>query len=380
MKTWGWKTFLVKKNERGLLLRDGDFVKLLPPGQHRIRAWGHQLDLERFSLSQSAFEHPLAEYLMNEEPALIEREFVPVRLADDEIGLLYEDGLLADVLPPGSRRLYWKAMRILRVEVLPLPHDLRIDQVLVQRLQRMMERKSVGSVDGVLLSEVPQHHLGLLWVDGQVQECLQAGVHGFWQYGRTVQVQCVDMRAQTAEVSGQEILSRDKVGLRLNLSAIWRYADVLQCFSKLARPAEHVYRELQFALRKAVGQRTIDDLLGDKAAIDVEIRDAVAGRLADTGIVLDSVGVKDIILPGEMRSILAQVVEAEKAAQANLIRRREETAATRSLLNTARVMEDNPIALRMKELETLERVADRIDRISVVGGLDQVLNGLVKLR
>ena len=55
-------------------------------------------------------------------------------------------------------------------------------------------------------------------------------------------------------------------------------------------------------------------------------------------------------------------------------------AATRSLLNTAKVMEGNPVALRMKELETLERVAERIDKISVFGGLDQVLNGLVKLR
>ncbi|HXE39680.1 MAG TPA: slipin family protein, partial [Azonexus sp.] len=90
--------------------------------------------------------------------------------------------------------------------------------------------------------------------------------------------------------------------------------------------------------------------------------------------------VKDIVLPGEMKTILAQVVEAEKSAEANVIRRREETAATRSLLNTAKVMEDNPVALRLKELETLERVAERIDRISVFGGLDQVLNGLVQLR
>ena len=91
-------------------------------------------------------------------------------------------------------------------------------------------------------------------------------------------------------------------------------------------------------------------------------------------------GVKDIVLPGEMKTILAQVVEAGKSAEANVIRRREETAATRSLLNTAKVMEDNPVALRLKELETLERVAERIDKISVFGGLDQVLNGLVKLR
>jgi hypothetical protein len=60
-----------------------------------------------------------------------------------------------------------------------------------------------------------------------------------------------------------------------------------------------------------------------------------------------------------------------------VIRRREETAATRSLLNTAKVMEDNPIALRMKELETLEKVTEKI---SVYGGLDSVPKDLVKIR
>jgi regulator of protease activity HflC (stomatin/prohibitin superfamily) len=118
----------------------------------------------------------------------------------------------------------------------------------------------------------------------------------------------------------------------------------------------------------------------NKAAVDQTVLTQVRERLEGSGIALESVGVKDIILPGEMKTILAQVVEAEKSAQANVIRRREETAATRSLLNTAKVMEGNPVALRMKELETLERVAERIDKISVIGGLDQVLNGLVTLR
>lgn len=63
-----------------------------------------------------------------------------------------------------------------------------------------------------------------------------------------------------------------------------------------------------------------------------------------------------------------------------MIHRKEETAATQSLLKTAKVMEDNPVALRMKELETLERVAERIDKIFVFGGLDSVLKGLIKLR
>ena len=85
-------------------------------------------------------------------------------------------------------------------------------------------------------------------------------------------------------------------------------------------------------------------------------------------------GVKDIVLPGEMKTTLAQVVEAGKAAEANGIRRREETAATRALLNKAKEMEDNSVALRLKKMETLERVVERIDKFTVFGGLNQVLN------
>ena len=126
--------------------------------------------------------------------------------------------------------------------------------------------------------------------------------------------------------------------------------------------------------------RSLDELLENKQTIDEVVSAHIERTLAGFGLALDSVGVKDIVLPGEMKAILAQVVEAEKAAQANVIRRREETAATRSLLNTAKIMEENPTVLRLKELETLERVAEKIDKISVFGGLDQVLNGLVHIK
>ena len=85
-------------------------------------------------------------------------------------------------------------------------------------------------------------------------------------------------------------------------------------------------------------------------------------------------------LPGVMKELLGKVVEAEKVAQANVIRRREETNATRSLLNTAKVMESNAVALRLKELETLEKVTEKIGTISVYGGLDAVLNDLVRMK
>ena len=127
----------------------------------------------------------------------------------------------------------------------------------------------------------------------------------------------------------QFIRTRDMVSLRLNLSAIWRYKDVLKACTQLAKPAEHLYRELQFGLRAAVGTHSLDDLLENKTVIDDVVTAHVVSKLAAYGGALDGVGVKDIVLPGEMKTILAQVVEAEKSAQANVIRRRDETAALR---------------------------------------------------
>ena len=125
-----------------------------------------------------------------------------------------------------------------------------------------------------------------------------------------------------------------------------------------------------------MGSRSLDELLTDKGALDREVA-VSAVKLEASGLAVRSVGVKDVILPGEMKTILNQVVEAEKVAQANLIRRREETAATRSLLNTARLMEENPTLLRLKELETLEKVTEKIGTLTVYNGLDGVLKNLV---
>ena len=126
-----------------------------------------------------------------------------------------------------------------------------------------------------------------------------------------------------------------------------------------------LYRLVQFAIREAVAGRTLDEVLSAKAALDAELRDYVRARIADSGVEVTELGVKDVILPGEIRELVNKVVEAERVAKANLIRRQEETAATRSLLNTAKLMEDNPLLLRLKELESLERLVEegRPDRL-----------------
>lgn len=376
-----WMRHVVKKNERALLMNEGDFVKVLEPGVFKAFDPFKRLSVQTARLDAPLADAALADYLRHDAPDVLAQHFVAMDLADDEAGLRYEDDVLVEILAPGTRRLYWRGLTTHRLERVDLAQDSMLPAALVKRIaQPALRARGVAGLTGVLLAQVPAYHIGVLKIDGKIERLLDAGVAAFWRFNRDVAVELVDLRLQAIEVGGQEILTRDKVALRLNLSATWCYADVLHAFGQLQKPVEHLYRELQFALRSAVGTRSLDELLEDKQSIDDVVIAQVRARLGHSGVDVRSVGVKDIVLPGDMKTILAQVVEAEKSAQANVIRRREETAATRSLLNTAKVMEENPTALRLKELETLERVAERIDRISVFGGLDQVLNGLVSIK
>lgn len=375
------KRFVVKKNERAALLRDGDFERILSAGRHYFFDPLGQLSLVTWQLDAPVDDIALVDYLLQHEPEVVAEHIECMELGEEEAGLRYENEVLCEILPPGVRRFFWKGGLRQRLERVDLREDYRVAPALAGRLmQNGLRGRPLLGLNAVLIAQVPAYHVGVLKVNGRIERLLDAGVEMFWRFNRDVQVELVDMRMQNLEVSGQEILSRDKVGLRLNLGATWRYTDVLLAYQKLNKPVEHLYRELQFGLRAAVGTRNLDELLENKQVIDEVVGAHVRRKLNGFGIEIDGVGVKDIVLPGEMKTILAQVVEAEKSAEANVIRRREETAATRSLLNTAKVMEDNPTALRLKELETLERVAERIDRISVFGGLDQVLNGLVQIR
>ena len=378
-----FRKFLVKKDERALLFRHGDFVKILASGEHRFFDVFRRLTVERFSLAKPLFEHRLAEYLIKSEPVVVAREFTIVELGATEAGLRYENGVLVEVLAPNSRRLYWKGYVEVRVDKVNVAENLRVENQCTSQLVEFAGstfRTKVPGATEVYGVQVPQYQVALLYVNGKLTDLLEAGLYCFWRFGRDVRAEFVDLRVQTLEVSGQEILTKDKVSLRVNLTASYRIADVREAFAKQAKPMDFLYKELQFGLRAAVGTRTLDGLLENKHVIDevvgVHVRKAIIGF----GVVVDGVGVKDIILPGEMKTILAKVVEAEKVAQANVIRRREETAATRSLANTAKVMEGNPVALRLKELESLERITEKIDKISVFGGLEGLLKDLVKIK
>lgn len=361
--------------ERGLVYRNRRFERVLSPGVHRLFAWRDQLEVVVHDIRKPEYAGDDVEALVAALGARLGETFVLADIGMDEVGLVSKNGRLEDVLAPGVRRLYWRGLVQVAVEKASLADGLRVAPDVTRRLRQL----GVLSRVAVVL-EVPAESAGLVFVDNTLEQVLGAGSYAFWNFQKNVAVETIELRVQSMEVSGQELLTRDKVSLRVNLAASVRVTDPVAARTQVAKYADYVYRELQYGLRKAVAARTLDELLGDKATLDAEIFAYVRGRVEALGIEVLGVGVKDVILPGEMREILNGVVQAEKQAQANVIRRREEANATRSLLNTAKLIEESPVLMRLKELEALEKVTEKIDRLTVFGGLDGVVRQLVTMK
>lgn len=376
-----YKKMIVHKHERGLLFKDGDFHSFLAPGTYRYLTVACNYTLERYDITKPEFNHRLSAYLVEAERDTVADVFDVVETGKDEAALVYINEQLSAIVGPASCKLYFKGLVALKIERIDLGTAVAMDKRVAKHVVSTSDGRIKPFAKGaVVASYVPEGHVGLLYVDGEVTETLKAGLHAYFVFDRLISIDLVDMRVKTLEVQGQEILTSDKVSLRINVTATYQYENAAMAVAKLKDPLDHLYKEIQFGLRAAVGTRTLDALLENKSVIDEQVAKALGSRFSDMGISVKSVGVKDIILPGDMKELLAKVVEAEKAAQANVIRRREETNATRSLLNTAKVMENNSIALRLKELETLERVTEKVGSLSVYGGLDSVMDGLVRLK
>lgn len=221
--------------------------------------------------------------------------------------------------------------------------------------------------------------MSLLFSDGALHKKLKPGRYAYWNTHAGIHVTSIETRHQTHEVNGQEILTKDRVSLRVNISTEYQISDPEKAVTLVQDYRKSLHLALQFAFRKTLGALTLDELLSEKTSVDAAAAEEVRRAMSKIGIEVGEIALKDIILPGEMRDILNQVVTAQKEAEANIIRRREETNATRSLLNTAKVMEDNPIMLRLKELEAIESIASKVEQLTIHNGTQGLMSDLVKL-
>jgi len=367
----------VKDGERGLLMRNGRLERVLAPGRHRILDPLRELTVEVLEVVRAEF--PAARYavLKAARPDLAAELFIAVETHAGEVAIVSLDGRPTHLVTPWQTRVFWKVATAVTVE--------RIDTTASPKVEPrhlvMIDRSRIS-----VLSEtvVENHEAGLLHVEGRFVERLSPGRHAFWTVDRKVEVKRLDLRPQAVEITAQEMLTRDRIALRVTLTLLRRIDDPERAQAAAVDVDGWLYRLVQFAIREAVAARSLDEVLAARGALDAELRGYVRERVNEAGIEVIELGVKDVILPGEIRVLVNKVVEAERTAKANLIRRQEETAATRSLLNTARLMEENPLLLRLKELESLERLVEKVGRIDLHAGdgagLDALLTRLVRLK
>lgn len=340
----------------GLVLRKDAYKRVLTEGSYWL------MPREKLVVYDMArpFVPPVELNILLKDAALADLLTV-VRVADNQIALRYEDGIFKGVLTPG-KYAFWKgvidyAFTMIDLSVKEIPEDL--DPNILQRPELLAYVRAYV---------VESYEKGIMFVDGKYEKTLDPGIYFYWKNATPITVLKADLRQLQMEVSGQEILTRDKAALRVNFYAQYKVTDVVKALVECKDYDKQLYILMQLALREFIGTFSLDELLEKKESVSESILKIIAAAAAKLGVEISACGIRDIILPGEVKEIMNQVLIAEKKAQANIITRREETASTRSLLNTAKLMEDNAMLFKLKEMEYVEKIADKINSISLSGG------------
>lgn len=350
----------VGATERAVFYRHDEPVRLLGPGVHWLPAWPLAAKVVKVSVREVRFESPDLDLLV--ERGLLAGEAILLDLQDHERALLWIDNRFARVLGPG-RHVYWNLLQKVRVEVL----DAR--RLRVEHPDLALALASPGSAAFLEQVDVDSGYVALVFADGRLLEILPPGTHALWRGRGRLRVVKVDQRVQVLDLTGQEVLTSDLVTVRVNLVASFRVVDPVAALTSLEDYRQALYREVQLAVRLAISARSLDGLLAERQSeiLVQEIEAAAKSAVAAFGLEVSAIGLRDLILPGEVRALIHRVTEARKTAEASLVIRREETAAMRSQANTAKIFETNPMLLRLRELEVLERVAEKANLQVVLG-------------
>jgi regulator of protease activity HflC (stomatin/prohibitin superfamily) len=359
----------IGKYERGLLFRNREFYKVLRPGRHLIFDPLFRVTYDKRSVRNVWLETNDLDVIVRS--GVLDSELRVLDLKDHERALVWVDGRFEGVYGAGLSAL-WTVFRDVRVEIV----DAREGRLVRQDLSVILGTETgARMLDAV---QVEQGQVALLMVNGRQEDILRPGRYAFWRGLDRYETRTVDLREQVLDVAGQELMTADKVTLRINAVVAFRVVDAVRALVTVEDYSQALYRESQLALRGVIGSRELDAFLSDKEMVAHELAGLIRERASAFGLETVSFGIKDIILPGEMKAILNRVTEAMKAAEADLITRREETAAMRSQANTARIFESNPALMRLRELEVLEKVADKAN-LSVILGENGLTDRIVKL-
>ncbi len=350
------KRVKINEGKKGLVFNDGNFVKLLNAGAHWVSLFAQVLVYEM----AKSFVAPININILLQDEAFVNATTL-VEVKENEIVLHYENNLFASVLTTG-RYVFWKGLVNYGFTTINL-NELEINGEFEKAL--LMRKELVPYIRTYV---VEPNEKAVFYVNGQFNKILEAGTYYFWKNATTINVVRIDLRVAQMQIAGQEMLTKDKAALRINFYLQYQVTNIVKAIVETKDYNEQLYVLMQLALREFVGSLSLDELLSKKEEVGTFILESIAEKVETLGVIVKACGIRDIILPGEMKDIMNQVLIAEKKAQANTIMRREETASTRSLLNTAKLMEENAMLFKLKEMEYVEKIAEKINSISVSGG------------
>lgn len=339
----------------GLVFKNGDYKRVITQGKYWL---AFNESVITYSLT-SVFNAPKALEILLQDKTLANMLTV-IEIQDNEVVLVYNNNNFKHVLTAG-RHAYWNGLIDYKFITANF-NDINIPDTIDKALYNN------AALRGYIRSfEVAAYEKAVLIVDDEFQTILEHGTYHFWRNTQTIKIAKADLRQLQLEVAGQELLTKDKATVRINFYAQYKVTDIETALMHNKDYEKQLYTILQLAIRAFVGAYTLDELLEQKEQIAKAVLEAVKTQANKLGVTVLHAGMRDVILPGDMKNIMNQVLIAQKTAQANVITRREETASTRSLLNTAKLMEDNDMLFKLKEMEYVEKIADKIGEITVAG-------------
>ncbi len=364
------KKLIIQENQRGLLFSGGKFARLLRPGKYGMYRkdekrhiyhglFGKTVEVvNNFGLVSST----QADVKTLLKDADVRSETAELVVARGELGFRFVDGAYAGMYTPGVYA-FWNT----HGENSFLKADVTTPYVPEDFPGEVFQTMRVDFYEEVTISE---GHYGLLYIDGKFEKQLPAGRHFFWKVNHEILAHELPATPTEENLVGQEILTADKVSLRINCVCEYVVTDPVRADTEVSDWQGSLHLAAQLALREYIGRFKLDEILADREGLSAYLLEKLRARAPALFVEVRSAAVKDIILPGEIREIMNTVLVAEKRAQANLIARREEVASTRSLLNTAKLMEENATLYKLKELEYLERICEHVDSLTLGGNGD----------
>lgn len=355
------KTVIINENQRGFLFKNGKYVKTLGAGKYRLLG-GKEIEISEIGGAITCRRATLDTLLS--DPDFASRVAV-AEVADEQIVLHFVNDRFAGVLGMEGKYAFWQAgdRHEFRTVDLSTPEaDEKFPLYIFDRIPASLYTKI----------EVAEYERARLYYNNRFVRILEPGTYYFWKTSTRVDFDLVDTRLTQMNIVGQEIMTQDKVSLRINFVCTYRVTDFVRILTEIDDYTEQMRVAAQLALRDYVGKYRLDEILENKEGLSKYVLERLKEKEAALFVEIKDAGVKDIILPGEIRDIMNTVLVAEKKAQANVITRREEVASTRSLLNTAKLMEENPTLYRLKELEYVERICANVGNINLNGNGDML--------